>query len=141
MFTSMSIATTGLQAASMRLEASAANVANARTSGPLPGTPPDVAVGRPENGERRVYQAVDVVQSSLDGGGVRAQFTQRLPAYTPAYDPYSPDADENGYFAMPNVDLAGEITEQMLAVINFEANIKMLKVASEMTKSVLDMKT
>jgi flagellar basal body rod protein FlgC len=29
----------------------------------------------------------------------------------------------------------------MLAVINFEANIKMLKAASEMTKSVLDMKT
>jgi flagellar basal-body rod protein FlgC len=140
MFTSMSIATTGLQAASMRLEASASNVANARTSGPLPGTPPNVAVGRAENGERRVYQAVDVVQSSLDGGGVRAQFRERLPAYTPAYDPYSPDADANGYFAMPNVDYATEITEQMLAVITFEANIKTLKVASEMTKSVLDMK-
>ena len=125
----------------MRLEASASNVANARTGGPLPETPPNVAVGRPENGERRVYQPVDVVQSSLEGGGgVRAQFRERLPAYAPAYDPYSPDADENGYFAMPNVDYAQEITEQMLAVFSFAANIRTLRVASEMTKSVLDMK-
>jgi flagellar basal-body rod protein FlgC len=141
MFTSMSIATTGLQAASMRLEASASNVANARTTGPVPATPPNVSVGRPENGERRVYQPVDVVQSSLEGGGVRAQFKDRLPAYATIYDPYSLDADERGFLAAPNVDYAVEISQQMLAVITFEANIKTLKVASDMTKSVLDMKT
>jgi flagellar basal-body rod protein FlgC len=141
MFTSMSIATTGLQAASMRLEASASNVANARTNGPLPATPPNVSVGRPENGERQVYQPVEVVQSALAGGGVRAQFKDRLPAYTTLYDPTSPDADARGFLAAPNVDYAVEISQQMLAVITFEANIKTLKVASDMTKSVLDMKT
>ncbi len=124
----------------MRLEASASNVANARTSGPLPGTPPNMAVGRPENGERRVYQAVEVVQSSLDGGGVRAQFRDRLPAYVPAYDPSSPDADAQGFLAAPNVDYAQEIADQMIAVVTFEANIKVFKAASEMAKSVLDMK-
>jgi flagellar basal-body rod protein FlgC len=140
MFTSMSIATTGLRAAEMRLEASASNVANARTTGPVPETPPNVAVGRPADGERRVYQPVVVVQSALEGGGVRAQFKDRLPAYTTIYDPYSPDADERGFLAAPNVDYATEIADQIIAVTTFEANIKALKAASEMTKSLLDMK-
>ena len=38
------------------------------------------------------------------------------------YDPQHPDADENGYVAMPNVDLIKETTDAMAATHAYTAN-------------------
>lgn len=139
MFASLSIATTGMHAAAKRIEASASNVANARTNGPLPDTPPNRPVERADD-VRSVYQPIDVVQVSISGGGVAARFTERLPAYQPVYDPTSPDANEDGLLAAPNVDLAREISDQIMAVAMFQASVKVFTVASDMTKTLIDAK-
>ena len=39
------------------------------------------------------------------------------------YDPAHPDADENGYVAMPNVDMVKETTDAMAATQAYSANV------------------
>ena len=39
------------------------------------------------------------------------------------YEPEHPDADENGYVAYPNVDMADEMVEMMTAIRTYDANV------------------
>lgn len=128
-----------MNASALRLEASASNVANARTDGPVPQTPPDRPLPRSDD-PRSVYQPVDVVQVST-GSGTAARMTERLPAYELRYRPDAPFADASGMVAAPNVDYAREIAEQVASVAAFKANAKVFSAASEMARAVIDMKT
>lgn len=139
MFASLTNATSGMNAAATRLEASASNVANAMTNGPVPETAPNRPV--PQTVEpRSVYQPIDVVQVSTGTGGTATKASPRLPAYEMRYEPTSSLADDSGLVAAPNVDYAGEIADQLLSVAAFKANAKVLSTAAEMTKTVIDMK-
>lgn len=138
MSAALTIATSGMNASALRLEASASNVANALTEGPVPQTPPDRPVARSDD-PRSVYQAVDVVQVDT-GSGTAARMTQRLPAYELRYRPDAPFADARGMVAAPNVDYAREIAEQVASVAAFKANAKVFATASEMARTVIDMK-
>lgn len=40
-----------------------------------------------------------------------------------SYDPTHPDANENGYVELPNVDLVKEITDGMAAIQAFHTNV------------------
>jgi flagellar basal-body rod protein FlgC len=129
----LSIAASGLAAASRRLEVSASNVANASDTGPLPDAPN--AASYPP-----VYQAERVDQVDVAGGGTVANVSTASPGYVTQYDPTAPFADKNGLVAAPNVDLANEAVQQITARIDFAANAKVIQVYSEMMKSLLDIK-
>jgi flagellar basal-body rod protein FlgC len=134
--TSFSISSSGMQAGFKRLDAAAANVANALTTGPVPATPP----GQPVQGPgRSVYQAVDVVQRETEGGGTEASFRPRLPAYRLDYAPSSADADARGFVAAPNVDLAQEAVGLVEARLMVRANVASFRVYDQMLKSLLDL--
>lgn len=136
---SLTIAASGMNASALRIEASASNVANARSNGPVPQTPPDRPVPRSDD-PRSVYQPVDVVQVST-GSGTAARMSERLPAYELRYQPDAPFADARGMVAAPNVDYTREIAEQVASVAAFKANAKVFSTASEMARTVIDMKT
>jgi flagellar basal-body rod protein FlgC len=129
----LSIAASGLAAASRRLEVSASNVANASDTGPLPDAP-NAANFAP------VYAAQRVDQVDVAGGGTVANVTTASPGYVTQYDPTAPFADKNGLVAAPNVDLANEAVQQITARVDFAANAKVIQVYSEMMKSLLDIK-
>jgi flagellar basal-body rod protein FlgC len=129
-----SIASSGLAAASLRLQVSANNVANVSSTGPLPDAP-NAANYPPAYVPERVNQ-IDVV-----GGGTAATVGTVSPSFVPQSDPTSPFADKNGQVAAPNVDLANEAVQQAIASYEFAANAKVLQVASEAFKSLLDIKT
>jgi flagellar basal-body rod protein FlgC len=129
----LSIAASGLAAASRRLEVSASNVANAADTGPLPDAP-NAASFPP------VYEAQRVDQVDVAGGGTVANVSTASPGYVTQYDPSAPFADKNGLVAAPNVDLANEAVQQITGRIDFEANAKVIQVYSEMMKSLLDIK-
>jgi flagellar basal-body rod protein FlgC len=134
--TSFSISASGMRASFTRLDAIAANVANALTTGPIPATPPS----EPVRGEgRSVYQAVDVVQRDTSTGGTAASLRPRLPAYTPAFAPSSPDANGAGFVAAPNVDLAQEAVGLLEARLMLRANVAAFTVYDRMLKSLLDL--
>jgi flagellar basal-body rod protein FlgC len=129
----LSIASSGLAAASLRLQVSASNVANALSDGPLPDAPN--AGNFPP---AYVPQRVD--QVAVAGGGTAATATPVSPSYVSQYDPSAPYADQNGQVAAPNVDLANEAVQQITARIEFQANAKVIQVESEIMKTLLDIK-
>ena len=126
---SISTLLSGMNAAATRLSASASNVANVQTTGPVPDA----------NGASTAYKPLDVRQSALDNGTVTASLTTRNPAYDLQYQPGSLDANADGMVAAPNVDLAGEITDQLTAKISYEAAAKSMKVVNDMQQQTIDM--
>ncbi len=54
------------------------------------------------------------------------------------YNPDHPDADENGYVAMPNVDLLKETVDTMSATRSYEANVTALNAMKLMAQKALD---
>lgn len=120
-------ATSGMQAASLRLEKVARNVANVSTTGPV----------ADETGATTAYRPVDVRQSDT-GNGVSSRLEPRNPAFTLQNDPANPDADADGNVAAPNVDLAGEMVDLMTARTAYKANAKVMEAASGMQRSLLD---
>ena len=126
------IAKSGMQAASLRLDVSASNVANMSSDGPLPDAA-NAAAYPPAYAPQRVDQ-VEVA------GGTAARVTNVSPSYVPAYDPGAPYADKNGMVAAPNVDLTNEVVQQITAAYEFAANARVLQTASQMMKTLLDIK-
>jgi flagellar basal-body rod protein FlgC len=128
-----SIAISGLQAAVRRLEVSAANVVNARSSGSM--TPADARLAT------SAYQPRKVLQSSIAAGGVRSRVVTVEPGTMAAFDPDHPLADAEGYVAMPAVDLAQEFVEQIMAEVAYKAGLKLIETDRDMQKTLLDMKS
>ena len=128
-------AVSGMNAAVRRLEVSASNVANARSTGALPDANGTVPAGAP-----RAYVPLDLVQTDVAGGGTQATITRASAGTSASYDPTAPFANQDGLVASPNVDLAQEMISQLVAKYSFEANARVLKASDEMSKTVLDMK-
>jgi flagellar basal-body rod protein FlgC len=129
----LSIAASGLAAASLRLEVSASNVANSLDTGPLPGAN---AANFPP-----AYTPLRVDQTAAADGGTAATMTPISPRFVPSFEPGAPFADQNGLVAAPNVDLANELVQQIVARYAFAANARVIRVESEMMKTLLDIKT
>jgi flagellar basal-body rod protein FlgC len=112
-----SIAISGMQAASLRLQAAASNIVNQDSGG---------------------YQPVSVAQSPAPDGGVTASLQPASPAALLAYNPASPYANVQGMVAQPNVDTATEIVNMKEASHDFRASLQAYKASSEMFKALLD---
>jgi flagellar basal-body rod protein FlgC len=54
------------------------------------------------------------------------------------YDPHHPDADSNGYVAMPNINLMEEMVNMISATRGYEANVTALKAAKDMALKALE---
>jgi flagellar basal-body rod protein FlgC len=125
------IAMSGLNAASLRLQVAASNIANASSSGPLPDAPN--AASFPA-----AYQALTVTQSGLPDGGTRASVNAVHPATVAAYDPGAPFANSNGLVASPNVDLNSQVVDLLAAGISFAANAAVVRAEARMTGSLFN---
>jgi flagellar basal-body rod protein FlgC len=125
------IAVSGMTAASLRLQVSANNVANALSSGPLPGMANSA-------GYPAAYIPERVNQTDIAGGGTGASIGFVSPSYVPAYDPAAPYADSNGMVASPNVDFAAELVQQIIARYTFAANAHVVRADAQMTSALFD---
>jgi flagellar basal-body rod protein FlgC len=136
MSSALSIAASGMAAASLRLDVSAANVANALSTGPLP-----TAAGSNAASSPKAYVPQRVEQVALAGGGTAATVQPVSPSSVPRYDPSAPYADPNGLVAAPNVDLANEAVQQILALYTFAANAAVVRAVEKLNKALLDTKS
>ncbi|MDC7789779.1 flagellar basal body rod C-terminal domain-containing protein [Rhodoplanes sp. TEM] len=127
------IAVSGMTAAVRRVEVSAGNVANVRSTGALP-----AADGRVPEGLQQAYTPLRVTQTAVAGGGTRATVTAATPAHVPTSDPQAPFADPNGLVAAPIVDLSQEMVEQVIASYTFTADARLVQADDEMTQTLLD---
>lgn len=128
--TTLTNALSGLTAATTRVGATSNNIANQRT------------VGKPgaTEGSEQVYQAQDVVQSSVEpSGGTRATVVNRQPeGGLLAYDPTSPLANGDGLVEAPNVDLGREFTDLIQSKNAYSANLKVLQTQEDLEREVTD---
>lgn len=133
----VSTALSGLQASMMRLNASASNIANVSSTGPIP---PVTAAQNPsgQQAQPAVYQAIRAQQSDVKGGGTVATYRPVSPSYRLQSDPSSPYANAQGLVAAPNVDLASELTEQLSAALAFKANLKVIETANRLSDSMFE---
>ena len=132
----LTIAASGLAAASQRLWVSANNVANAESDGPLPSASAAIQAQYPA-----AYTAQQVNQVATPGGGTSAIVSSLRPGTVTAYDPAAPYADQNGQVAAPNVDLAAEAVQQAIASYTFVANADVMRVSQQMMQTLLNIET
>ena len=73
------------------------------------------------------------------GGGVSSDVSVALDAseFRVVYDPGHPDADEEGYVLMPNVNPITEMVDMITASRAYEANISAVQTAKEMFNQAL----
>ncbi|TCU71423.1 flagellar basal-body rod protein FlgC [Bradyrhizobium sp. R2.2-H] len=145
-----SIATSGLSAASLRVNVAASNIANVRTTGPLPasggsGTSADAASSSTSSTYPAAYVPLRVDQvdqsSGAMPGGTKAAVSMVSPSYIAQSDPGAPFANQDGLVAAPNVDITREFVELAAAKYSFIANAKVIQAYSETTESLLDITT
>jgi len=135
----------GLKAVSMAVGAAAANIARIGASESLADAkiraiergqkPGDQSNGQSQDG----YRPLRVIQQSLEDGGVSARYGAISPSYVVAFNPMDLNANDDGFLAMPNVDLAGEPINLGVAQRAYEAGLIVIDEAEEeMSGSLLD---
>ena len=126
-------AISGMNAATARLANAATNMVNVSSTGRLPSSPTEKATS---------YQPTDVLTLSNDVGdnhlGVRTEVVPRENPYTVALDANSPDANEEGLIAVPNVDLAAEIVDTIMAELAYKASANVIAAEKRNEETLLD---
>ena len=131
---SFDISVSGLTAQRQRLDTVAENIANAQTTRTADGGPyRRKIVSFQEEFNSRLRR------SGMEKGGVRvSQITEDQRDLIPVYDPDHPDANEEGYVMMPNVDLVKETVDGMAATRSYEANITAFNAIKMMSQKALE---
>ena len=77
-------------------------------------------------------------QSTGDGVRVAAIVEDPAPPIL-VYDPKHPDADTNGYVAMPNLNMVTEMVDMMSATRAYEANMMALNASKSMFNKAMEL--
>ncbi len=136
----MKIGASGLTAQRLRMDTIASNLANIETT------------RTPEGGP---YKRKDVMFSALPLDPFSGTFNDALADQvrqvivtevvedqsppTMVYNPSHPDANEEGYVAMPNINLMEEMVNLINATRSFEANVQAINAAKSMALRAIDL--
>ena len=147
MFGALDVSASGLTASRMRMDVVAENLANAETTRGPNGGP---------------YQRKEVVLQSVGGGGFQSALSAaagNIPgagtgeqpggvevagivtdksAPRMVYDPSHPDANAQGYVAMPNVNPVTEMVDLIASSRSYEANVTAMQTAKSMFSKTFD---
>ena len=105
------------------------------------------ASGEPYRRKQVVFQergisfqdSLRTATAKVEGGGVRVtQVVESQRDFIPVYDPNHPDANEEGYVMMPNVNSTEERIDQMGASNAYEANLTALKLVQSLALKALE---
>lgn len=140
-FKSMNISATGLTAERLRMDIISKNIANANTTRTLAGTPyRRQMVVFEEQGENSFEALLQKASGNMViGNGVEvAEIVEDQSDFKRIYNPGHPDADDEGYVLMPNVDVVTEMINLMTASRSYEANVTSLNTAKSMAMKALE---
>ena len=144
MFGGMEISASALTAQRLRMNVTAENLANAETTKTADGTP---------YRRKEVYLEAVRAQPSFGAqlskamgggagvapGGVQAKAITEDPTDGKlVYDPSHPDANEQGYVRMPNVDTVTEMVDLIDAQRAYEANVTAMSASKQMFAKTLE---
>lgn len=139
-FDAIQASASGLSAQRLRMNLISANLANIKTTRTPEGGPyrrrEAVFAARPAAASFREVLA-DRRKNLLAGVEVDRIVEDSNPPVM-KYDPGHPDADSNGYVAMPNINLMEEMVNMISASRSYEANVIALKASKEMALKALE---
>ena len=134
------IAASGMTAQRSRLNVISMNLANANTTRTKDGTP--------YRRKTTIFQTVPYgnpfyshLRNALEDDIYGVEVTEIAPVpgeFKRIFDPSHPDADENGYVFLPNVNLVQEMVLMLNANRAYEANAAAVKAAKEMALKALE---
>jgi len=127
----MNISATGLSAQRFRIELISTNIANSETT--------RTEKGEPYRRKVPVFQElVRNIQGRRENSGVIVKSVYEDPSdFRIVYDPTHPDADENGYVKLPNVNIIREMVDMINAQRAYEANATAINTTKAMITSAL----
>lgn len=142
-FSSFEISGSGLTAQRLRMDVVANNIANVNTTRTAAGGPYQrqrvVFEPRREEAQFLLPLAGEAKQRQRLGQGVRVVAVAPDPsAPKMVYDPGHPDANAQGYVAMPNITLVNEMVDMISATRAYEANIAAINSAKSMAAKALE---
>ena len=125
-FGSIDIAISGIKAQGKQMELISSNVANARTTDDGKGVP---------------YRRLEAALKYDDEiGGVEVDKIETdMSDFLRIYDPGNPQADKDGYIAMPNVNLPQEMINLNIATRVYQVNVAVLKRYQRMVDNTLEL--
>lgn len=131
-FSALDISATGLSAERTRMNVIANNLANANSTR----TPE----GGPFRRQMVVLSGAEATDPNrLENLGVTVAGVVDDPAPFPLlYNPGHPDANADGYVAMPNVNVVEEMVDMITAVRAYEANITAIDASKNIVRRSLD---
>ena len=97
-----------------------------------------VLESRKENFRSVLGRAMSGQNSANRGGVAAAAIIDDDTELKAVLDPEHPDADENGYVRMPNVDMIKETTDAMAATRSYEANITAFNAVKLMAQKAME---
>jgi len=139
---SMSISASALTATRLRMDVIAENIANINTTRTADGEPyrRKYVVYQEKTDDRRFANFFNRTTAANAKGGVRVlEIGTDMREFKYDFNPTHPDADENGYVRMPNVEVVQEMVDMMSAYRAYEANITALNVFKDMAVKTLEL--
>ncbi|MER2226469.1 MAG: flagellar basal body rod protein FlgC [Carnobacterium sp.] len=137
-FDSMQINASGLSLERLKLDTISTNIANVNTTRTEDGEGPYLKK------EVVFEESFKQVETSLAGQGTEKSFgvkpteirgnTEDL---VMEYNPTHPDANEEGYVQMPNVNMADEMIDMMTTLRTYDANVTAMNASKEMLTKAL----
>lgn len=138
-FKAFEISTSGLTAEKLKLDTISSNIANSGTT-------------RTEDGgayKRKIAVFKENLHKEIDiNSGKRSLVTKGVKVHsviedeeTPMkmiYDPSHPDANDQGYVEMPNVNILNEMVDMIAATRAYEANVTALNASKAMFLKALE---
>ena len=136
---SMSISASALTATRLRMDVITENIASSDTTRGADGEPyrRKYVVFQERKDDRNFAAFFNRARKAP--GGVRVlRIGKDQSEFKLDYNPSHPDADENGYVRLPNVEIVQEMTDMMAAVRAYEANITALNAFKDMAVKTLE---
>ena len=147
---SMAISASALTATRLRMDIIAENMANINTTRTASGEPYRrryVVFQQKERETGSVFRkdAADrsfesyLQDAKFSGSGVRVSYIgEDQSEFKLDYNPSHPDAGEDGYVRLPNVEVVQEMVDMMAAYRSYEANITAVNTFKDMASKTLE---
>lgn len=141
-FSALDASASALTAQRLRMDIISQNIANTNTTRTEDGTPyRRKIVVFEENKESRPFSEylTSASRERYLANGVKVSgIIEDSTPFKKVYDPGNPDADEEGYVEMPNVDVVTEMVNMISATRAYEANVTSINTTKSMAMKALE---
>lgn len=140
-FKSINVSATGMTAERLRMDIISKNIANVNTTRTAAGTPyrRQLPIFREQSANSFEDLLNQAQGRASSGNGVEVSSIEEDPTpFKRIYNPGHPDADEDGFVNMPNVDVVSEMINMISATRGYEANVTAMNSSKGMVMKALE---